>query len=81
MFSVSDFGVFDKDFECSVCLDDMRPPTKIFGCRNGHVMCEQCKNHPEVVTCPTCRIPLPGATDFQRKTILWSYFPLNKNFE
>ena len=46
---------FDKDFECSVCLDEMRPPTKIFQCRNGHVMCEACKNHPEVSTCPTCR--------------------------
>ena len=55
-----DRPIFDKDFECSVCLDDMRPPIKIFQCRNGHVMCESCKNHPEVVTCPTCRIPLPG---------------------
>ncbi len=53
--------LFDKDFECSVCLDDMKPPVKIFQCKNGHVMCESCKNHPEVLTCPTCRIPLTGA--------------------
>ena len=59
-----DRPIFDKDFECSVCLDDMRPPIKIFQCRNGHVMCESCKNHPEVVTCPTCRIPLPGMYHF-----------------
>ena len=60
-----DKPIFDKDFECSVCLDDMRPPIKIFQCRNGHVMCESCKNHPEVVTCPTCRIPLPGIYTIQ----------------
>ena len=58
--------LFDKDFECSVCLDDMKPPVKIFQCRNGHVMCESCKNHPEVMTCPTCRIPLPGPSALMR---------------
>ena len=50
-----DRSSFDKEFECSVCLEEMRPPTKIFQCRNGHVMCEACKNHTEVSTCPTCR--------------------------
>ena len=29
-------------------------------------MCESCKNHPEVMTCPTCRIPLPGADALMR---------------
>ena len=24
-----DRPMFDKDFECSVCLDDMRPPVKV----------------------------------------------------
>ena len=61
-----DTALFDKDFECSVCLDDMKPPVKIFQCRNGHVMCESCKNHPEVMTCPTCRIPLPGPSALMR---------------
>ena len=55
-----DLSVFDKDFECSVCLEEMKPPVKIFQCRNGHVMCETCKNHPEVLRCPSCRIPLHG---------------------
>ena len=61
-----DMTLFDKDFECSVCLDDMKPPVKIFQCRNGHVMCESCKNHPEVITCPTCRIPLPSPSALMR---------------
>ena len=64
--SRTDLSVFDKDFECSVCLDEMRPPVKIFQCKNGHVMCESCKNHPEVTTCPTCRIPLPGPNSLMR---------------
>ena len=55
MIDEHDRSSFDKEFECSVCLDEMRPPTKIFQCRNGHVMCEACKNHTEVSTCPTCR--------------------------
>ena len=42
-------------FECSVCLDEMKPPVKIFQCQNGHVMCESCKNHPTMKKCPTCR--------------------------
>ncbi|QQP57037.1 Uncharacterized protein FKW44_001896 [Caligus rogercresseyi] len=28
-------SLFEKDFECSVCLEDMRPPIKIFQCHNG----------------------------------------------
>ena len=64
--SRTDLSMFDKDFECSVCLEEMRPPVKIFQCRNGHVMCESCKNHPEVSSCPTCRIPLPGPTSLMR---------------
>ncbi len=39
----------------------MRPPAKIFQCRNGHVMCGECAEHPEaVVRCPSCRVPLRG---------------------
>lgn len=49
-------SIFDKDFDCSVCLEEMAPPTRIFQCRNGHVMCQTCKEHPEVVRCPSCRI-------------------------
>lgn len=41
-----------------MCLEDMKPPTKIFQCLNGHVMCQSCQDHPEVRRCPTCRIPL-----------------------
>ena len=34
--------------ECPVCMEEMKPPKKIFQCSNGHVICELCKNNPEV---------------------------------
>jgi len=46
--------------ECPVCLEEMRPPKKIFQCSNGHVICELCKNNPEVRSCPTCRLTFRG---------------------
>ena len=27
-----------------VCLEEMSPPTRIFQCRNGHLLCETCKS-------------------------------------
>ena len=29
-------------------MEEMKPPKKIFQCSNGHVICELCKNNPEV---------------------------------
>ena len=45
-----------KLLECPVCLDEMRPPVKIFQCSNGHAICEHCKDNPNVKLCPTCRV-------------------------
>jgi len=44
--------------ECPVCLEEMIPPTEIFNCRNGHLVCGECK--PKVTAggdrmCITCR--------------------------
>ena len=46
----------DKLLECPVCLEEMKPPRKIFQCSNGHAICEYCRHHREVTCCPTCRI-------------------------
>merc|ERR1711983_591347 len=46
--------------ECPVCLEEMKPPKKIFQCSNGHVICELCKNNPEVRSYPTCRVKFRG---------------------
>lgn len=49
-----------KDFECSICYEEMKPSVKIFQCQNGHEMCESCKNHPTMKLCPFCRQDLCG---------------------
>ena len=41
-------NIFEKDFECPVCYDVMLPPSRIFQCNNGHLICEDCKCHSEV---------------------------------
>ena len=46
--------------ECPVCLREMVPPMKIFQCRNGHALCEECKDNEHVRTCPSCRVTLEG---------------------
>ena len=44
-----------KTPECPVCLEEMKPPTQIFNCPNGHLVCEEGK--PKVIDemCTTCR--------------------------
>ena len=39
--------------ECPICLESMSPPTQIFNCPNGHLVCGLCK--PRVPTCNLCR--------------------------
>ena len=47
-----------KMLECPVCLEEIKPPRKIFQCSNGHAIYEYCRHHCEVKCCPTCRIKL-----------------------
>merc|ERR1719178_187452 len=44
--------------ECPVCLELAWPPKKIYQCREGHIICEECKGNPALKVCPMCRIPL-----------------------
>ena len=53
---VSSATKLNKLLECPVCLEEMRPPVKIFQCSNGHALCEHCKDNPHVKSCPTCRV-------------------------
>jgi len=55
--------------ECPVCLEEMKPPKKIFQCSNGHVICELCKNNPEVRSCPTCRVKFRGHNNVVRNIV------------
>merc|ERR1712172_159417 len=52
--------------ECPVCLEEMAPPTRIFQCRNGHLICETCKRGLSPCICPKCRQEMIGrATDME----------------
>ena len=42
-------------FGCPVCLMLLTPPTRIFQCPEGHILCEECKENPAMVHCPQCR--------------------------
>ena len=44
--------------ECPVCLEDMKPPLKVFTCRNGHLVCSTCR--PKVSLCTNCREEYTG---------------------
>ena len=46
--ALSHNNIFEKDFECPVCYEVMAPPSRIFQCNNGHIICEDCKCHNEV---------------------------------
>jgi len=46
--------------ECPVCLEEMVPPTRIFQCRNGHLICETCKSGLSPCICPKCRQEVTG---------------------
>ena len=44
--------------ECPICLELMLPPTKIFTCSNGHLVCGPCKE--KVAQCSICMKPVMG---------------------
>jgi len=46
--------------ECPVCLEEMAPPTRIFQCTNGHLVCETCKTDLRPCICPKCRQEMAG---------------------
>jgi len=63
---------FRRILECPVCFEEMAPPTRIFQCRNGHLICEPCKTDLNPCICPKCRQEMTGrATDTE--TIIRSF--------
>ncbi|XP_059097516.1 uncharacterized protein LOC131891859 [Tigriopus californicus] len=53
--AVLDLQQTAKLLECPVCLETSWPPRKIFQCMQGHIICDICKSHPQLTTCPICR--------------------------
>jgi len=50
----------EEQFRCPVCLE--QPHGQVFQCPEGHVFCGECKDRPEMVKCPECRISLEGVS-------------------
>jgi len=46
--------------DCPICFNEMRPPTRIAQCRTGHLICQECRDRPEVKHCPICRMNFTG---------------------
>jgi len=44
-----------KELKCPVCYEEMKPPTRIWMCTLGHIVCEPCKTNLECTLCPECR--------------------------
>ena len=45
---------------CPICFESLKPGERIFQCTNGHLVCEICKNEPQVTCCPICRQDIVG---------------------
>jgi len=49
-----------KELECPICMEVMAPPSRIWQCKMGHVICETCKErvwkeNGADLPCPTCK--------------------------
>ena len=49
-----------SELECPICLEEMRPPMRIWQCVSGHPVCDTCRRNPRVSECPTCRQKIVG---------------------
>lgn len=65
-----------SELECPVCLEEMKPPRRIWQCSDGHPLCENCRKKPEMNTCPTCRKYLVGRSTIAEKLARALYAPV-----
>lgn len=56
-----------SELECPVCLEEMKPPMRIWQCLSGHPVCELCRKSPRVKDCPTCRQSIVGRNTLAEK--------------
>ena len=67
----------EEQFACPVCMELLKPPSRIFQCSEGHILCENCKENPSLIHCPQCRILLEGNCSRNRalEEVARSFFP------
>lgn len=56
-----------SELECPVCLEEMRPPRRIWQCSDGHAVCDFCRRKPSINSCPTCRKYIVGRSNIAEK--------------
>eukprot|EP00092_Neocalanus_flemingeri_P085893 GFUD01108148.1.p1 GENE.GFUD01108148.1~~GFUD01108148.1.p1 ORF type:complete len:262 (+),score=107.40 GFUD01108148.1:55-840(+) len=56
-----------SELECPVCMEEMKPPRRIWQCSDGHAVCEHCRKKPAVTCCPTCRKYIVGRSTIAEK--------------
>ena len=56
--AISEMKAQHPTLECPICLEDMAPPTQIFQCQSGHLVCGTC--HPRLSTCSCCKRKFMG---------------------
>ncbi|XP_023345234.1 uncharacterized protein LOC111714374 isoform X2 [Eurytemora carolleeae] len=59
-----------SEFECPVCMEEMKPPVKIWQCVDGHPICDICRRMPQVTQCPVCRQDIIGRNILAEKIAL-----------
>ena len=55
--NVTDDGVEEArgHLECPICMEMMRPPTRIWQCPQSHLVCETCRDRLDNFVCPSCK--------------------------
>ena len=57
-----------EEFECPVCLNEMKPPVRIYQCVSGHPVCDFCYGYfGDHTSCPTCRMSMVGRSTLVEK--------------
>merc|ERR1711874_870040 len=59
---VSALSELELELQCCSCGQICSPPTKIYQCSDGDLLCDNCRADPTLETCPVCNIPLAGQT-------------------
>jgi len=56
----SDLTELECELQCCHCGRICQPPTKIYQCPEGDLLCQDCKDLPGLTDCPDCGVSLAG---------------------
>merc|ERR1711915_353913 len=56
----SEMTELEADLQCCACDLICKPPLKIYQCPEGDLLCQKCKEHPDLTKCPDCGMELAG---------------------